>query len=224
MPLAAQPHCLPDRVRLPFAFDVARLVADLHHLARAGWTQHFVKANYEGDWSAIPLRASAGETHPIRQIYSDPAAKVFVDTPILDMTPYFREVLARFRCPLRSVRLMRLTPGSVIKEHCDHDLAAETGFARLHVPITTNPGVDFRLNGTRVVLEPGTAWYLRLSEPHSVANLGATDRVHLVIDAEANDWLLDLLDDAAGAMTGGIRNREGPHPAESRQQPDCHRD
>ena len=34
-----------------------------------------------------------------------------------------------------------------------------------------------------------TQRYLRLSDPHSVANNGAADRVHLVIDAEMNDWL-----------------------------------
>ncbi len=89
---------------------------------------------------------------------------------------------------------MRLAPGSVIKVHCDHDLAAEAGMARLHIPIMTNPGVDFRLNGTRVRIVAGSAWYLRLADPHSVANTGTTTRFHLVIDAIVDPWLEDLLD------------------------------
>jgi hypothetical protein len=93
---------------------------------------------------------------------------------------------------------MRLTPGSVIKEHCDHDLAAETGNVRLHLPITTNPDVDFLLNGTRVIMQPGELWYLRLADPHAVNNRGITDRVHLVIDATMNDWLANELRQAAG--------------------------
>ena len=38
----------------------------------------------------------------------------------------------------------------------------------------------------------GSAWYLRLSDPHSVANRGAGPRVHLVIDAAVNGWLAGL--------------------------------
>jgi hypothetical protein len=94
---------------------------------------------------------------------------------------------------------MRLTPGSVIKEHVDTDLSFEDGTVRLHVPVVTNDAVDFRLNGTRVVMEAGSCWYLRLSEPHSVANRGSEDRVHLVIDAEANDWIAGVFEQALTA-------------------------
>jgi hypothetical protein len=88
---------------------------------------------------------------------------------------------------------MRLTPGSVIREHSDHDLDAEGGMARVHIQITSNPGVEFELNRLRVVMAPGEAWYLRLSDPHRVANRGGSDRVHLVADLVVNDWLTDLL-------------------------------
>jgi hypothetical protein len=178
-----------DRLQLPLQFDPSRLRHDLDALDSAEWLGHFVKQNYTGDWSVIPLRAQAGAVHPVMLMFSNPAATEFADTPLLARTPYFRRVLQDFACPLHCVRLMRLTPGSVIKEHRDDDLAAELGRARLHVPITTDPDVDFRLNGTRVIMEPGRVWYLRLSDPHSVTNNGKSDRVHLVIDAVVNDWL-----------------------------------
>lgn len=54
---------------------------------------------------------------------------------------------------------------------------------RIHIPVLTNPDVVFLLNGTRVVMEAGSAWYLRLRDPHSVVNGGATDRVHMLVDA-----------------------------------------
>jgi len=88
---------------------------------------------------------------------------------------------------------MKLAVGSRIKEHTDHDLSAEDGTARLHIPVQTNSEVYFRLNGARVVLNEGECWYLRLSDPHSVENLGTTDRVHLVIDVVVNSWLNELL-------------------------------
>jgi hypothetical protein len=184
----------PDRVRLPFAFDVPAMEADLVALQAADWIEHFVKQNYSGDWSVIPLRAPAGETHPIRMIYSDPSATQWVDTPWLDRSPCLRRVIEAFPCPVTTVRLMRLASGSRIHEHKDHDLMAERGVARIHVPITTNPGVTFVLNGTHVPMAPGEAWYLRLADPHAVRNEGASDRVHLVLDVRMDAWLEKLLE------------------------------
>ena len=187
------PFTFADRVRLPFSFDADQLRADLDRVVGGEWVDHLVRQNYEGDWDVLPLRFTAGATHPVMQIYADPTATSFEDGPLLDRTPCFRAVIARFECPVQSVRLMRLSPGSVIKEHSDHDLAAEWGAARIHIPITTNPQVEFLLNHRQIVMEPGSAWYLRLSDPHSVANRGASDRVHLVIDCTANDWLIGQL-------------------------------
>ncbi|PVM90603.1 aspartyl/asparaginyl beta-hydroxylase domain-containing protein [Caulobacter endophyticus] len=185
----------PDRLKLPLAFDPARLRADLAALtAGADWIAHFVTQNYEGDWSVIPLRAQAGATHPVMMIYSDPGATVFEDTPFLAPCPYFREVIAAFPFQATSVRLMKLAPGSVIKTHYDEDLDAGSQLVRFHVPVVTNPDVDFRLNGVRVVMEAGSAWYLKLTDPHSVANHGMEDRVHLVIDGYVNDWVRGLFE------------------------------
>ncbi len=192
----------PDRLRLPLDFDPERLRADLMALAEVRWTAHFVQQNYEGDRSAIALRAPQGAQHPIQMIVSSPAASEHVDTPFLARASYFQSVLATFNCPLLSVRLMRLAPGSVIKEHSDHDLSFEQGTVRLHVPVTTNDEVDFRLDGTRCPMPAGSTWYLRLSDPHPVANRGETDRVHMVIDAAVNGWVNDLFSRAIGTESG----------------------
>jgi len=200
MPAAAR---FPDRLRLPLDFAPDPLAADLANLSAVPWTAHFVSQNYDGDWSVIPLKAPAGARHPVQMIYSDPACTDFVDTPFLAASPGFQAVLAAFACPLRAVRLMRLSAGSRIKEHRDHDLSFEDGTVRIHIPVTTNEEVDFRLNGRRCPMPAGSAWYLRLSDPHSVANLGASDRVHMVIDAAVNDWVAALFERAADAGGGG---------------------
>jgi len=188
-PPPGAPPRFPDRLRLPLTFDPDRLARDLETLSSAAWRRHYVKQNFSGDWSVLPLRAPAGETHPVRMIFAGSMVASFVDTPLLDGCGYFRRVLAAFQCPLRTARLMRLTPGSRIHEHTDPDLSFEDGTVRLHIPVVTNDAVEFDLNRQRVVLEAGSVWYLRLSDPHSVANHGETDRVHLVIDAVVNDWI-----------------------------------
>lgn len=196
--VAAMTLHVPDRLRLPFTFDPDLLARDLHSLAAADWIAHFVQQNYDGDWSVIPLRGQAGARHPVMMIYPSPDATAFEDTPFLDRCPYFREVLATFPCPLQAARLMRLTPGSHIKEHTDFELSLEEGTVRIHIPVTTNPNVEFYLNGSRIVLEAGSAWYLRLSDPHRAANNGDSDRVHMVIDATVNNWMKSVLETAAG--------------------------
>ena len=192
----------PDRLRLPLDFEPDKLAADMANFSSAQWIAHFVKQNYDGDWSVIALRGPAGARHPVQTIYSDPGRSDFEDTAMLAGSPYFRQVLTSFACPLHAVRLMRLTPGSLIKEHRDHDLAFEQGMVRIHIPVVTNDGVDFRLNGTRVAMPAGSSWYLRLSDPHSVANRGSSDRVHLVIDAVVNDWVAALFERAADTAGG----------------------
>ncbi len=182
-----------DRIRLPLVFDAPGLQRDLARFAKGDWLDHFVKQNYEGDWRVIPLRGPAGAEHPVMMMYSDPTCTEFADTPFLERCPEIRRALASFDCPLKTVRLMGLTPGSAILEHRDYDLSAEEGTVRLHVPVVTNPDVEFRLNGTPVAMREGECWYLRLSDPHSVANRGAADRVHLVLDADVNAWLRGML-------------------------------
>jgi hypothetical protein len=188
---------LPDRIRLPLSFDPAGLERDLKALASESWIKHFVQQNYDGDWSVLPLRSAAGKSHPIMMIYPDPVATAFADTTAMALCPHIRAAVAAFASEVQYARLMRLTPGSRIKEHRDHDLDAEAGIARVHIPITTNPGVTFELNRVPVAMKPGSAWYLRLSDPHRVANDGTSDRVHLVLDLVVNDWLRDMLASAA---------------------------
>ena len=196
IPIGQKEIVFPDRLKLPFGFSARKLADDLSALSKPEWTEHFVRQNYEGDWSAIPLRSPAGETHPIRMIYSDPSAKEFVDTPYLKQCPYFQEVLSAFKCDLGVVRLMKLGAGSIIKEHSDYDLSYEDGAVRFHIPIVTNPEIEFYLNNERVDLNAGECWYLRLSDPHRVSNLSRQDRVHLVIDATVNDWLTEIFTNA----------------------------
>lgn len=183
-----------DRIKLPFQFNQARMLDDLKRLECVDWVEHFVKDNFDGEWSILPLRGPKGETHPIRMSYSDPSQTDFVDTPFLQQTQYFPTVLNTFQCPVKSARLMKLSPGSVIKKHTDLDLSAESGEARLHIPVLTNAKVSFYLNDKHVFMGEGECWYLRLTDPHFVNNFGNDDRIHLVIDVVVNAWLKGLLD------------------------------
>lgn len=186
-----------DRLLLPIAFDPARLAADLAGLRAIAWTEHFVTARYEGDWSIVDLRQAAAPRLGLTDI-SDPDRSDYVETAAAAACPYFRQVLQTFASPLLSVRLTRLGPGSTIKEHV-HDVD-ESRVAQLHIPITTNNDVDFRINGGRCPMRAGSVWWFRLSDPHSVTNRGQTDRVIMAVDIAMDDWLAALLTRAAGTV------------------------
>jgi len=182
---------LPDALKLPWQFDVARMQADLAGILTEEFVPHFNTAYYLGDWSAVPLRSVGGRTD---RIYPDPTAKhAFADTPLLARCPYIREVLTSLGCPQQAVRFLRLKAGSVIQEHRDHELGFEDGEVRLHIPVITNPQVEFVLNQIRVIMKEGECWYANVNQPHRVANRGTADRIHLVVDCVVNDWLRDLM-------------------------------
>lgn len=87
-----------NTLQLPFRFDPARLQQDLASIQPSDWVRRFNTREYEGDWSAVPLRSVDGKTG---HIYPDPTAGTdrFADTPLLQACPYFQEVVAHLRVP-----------------------------------------------------------------------------------------------------------------------------
>jgi hypothetical protein len=193
---------MPESACLALRFDPQLLQADLLRLASAAWNPHFNTKFFDGDWSGIVLRGSPADRG--LSAGRDSAAESFSATEALEACPYFQMVLAAFRCPLKSARLLRLAAGSVIREHADYDLGENLGEVRLHIPVATNPQVEFYLAGKRVEMQAGECWYLDLSLPHRVQNRGDTERVHLVIDCVLDDWLGDLIHRAS---TTSMRDR-----------------
>ena len=175
-------------LKLPFQFDANRLSDDLARIDPSDWVPHFNTFDFEGDWTVAALRSIDGKT---KQIYPDPTASTdrFADTSLMDACPYFKEVVATFQCPKQSVRLLRLGAGSRIREHRDYCLGFDDNELRIHVPVATNPQLEFYVSGERIVMHEGEAWYINFNLPHRLYNGGTTDRIHLVIDCEVNDWL-----------------------------------
>lgn len=176
--------------RLPMRFDPAALAADLARARPEDWLPHFNRDDYEGDWSVIALRSIGGFSRRIGPSPNDPIP--YADTPHMARFPYFRQIAAGFEMPLGAVRLMRLAPGADIRPHADEYLGYGDGQVRFHIPVQTNPDVEFILDGRRLVMAPGEAWYADFNLVHSVANRGSADRVHLVIDGLVSPWVRDI--------------------------------
>lgn len=191
-------------VLLPLRFDPAGLQADNALIGQQEWVTHFNTGYFQGDWSGVALHAARDAANALRPM---PGAQDYEETALMDRCPHLRAVIETFQTRLRSVRVLKLSAGSVIREHRDDGLGWEEGEVRLHVPIVTNPQVEFYIEDRRIVMNEGECWYLDLGRPHRVQNRGTTDRLHLVIDCELNDWLRSLI--MSGQPVEGRENSFG---------------
>ncbi|HEY0801709.1 MAG TPA: aspartyl/asparaginyl beta-hydroxylase domain-containing protein [Steroidobacteraceae bacterium] len=176
--------------RLPFSFEPGPLRADLAAIPDSAWVPHFNRNDYEGHWSSLSLRSLSGRANDI-QPRGD--ASDFKDTPLAGECRHFKRVIDALHFPKKSVRLLRLHAHSRVNEHRDADLKLADGEIRIHVPIRTHDRVEFVVANRQLVLNEGEAWYIDFTQPHRIDNAGDSDRIHLVIDGNANEWALNLI-------------------------------
>jgi mannose-6-phosphate isomerase-like protein (cupin superfamily) len=116
-------------------------------------------------------------------------------TPWLAATPYVRQVMAAIGSVWSRSRFMGLAPGATVDPHVDAHYHWRNHW-RLHIPVVTNPGVEFTCGGETVHMRPGECWLFDSFQMHDVRNLGDAKRTHLVLDTVGGGRLHELLDRA----------------------------
>lgn len=187
--LQQQVNTVPDRVKLPFQFDVEKIWSEIQSLN----LHDFIYYNVLSLRAPAHLVDSSIPFPPPADDYADGSWTEWLDTANLKQSPYLSSVIDTFRehTKVTLVRLLRLSPGAVVKEHTDPTLGLhiERSVIRLTIPILSNDQVTFFLNGTPVEMQAGECWYLRLTDPHKVVNAGTTERINLTIDMIPNEWV-----------------------------------
>ena len=169
-------------IRLPLAFDAARLAAEVGGFARAEWRPH--PQGHPGNWS-LPLIALDGD--PGREGVAGPMRP----TPQLTRCPYIRHVMAELGAPLGRSRLMKLDARAEATAHVDinHYWMQRV---RVHVPVVTFPEVRFLCGDAVTRMLAGECWIFDTWRRHNVLNPTPHERIHLVIDTVGSDafWAL----------------------------------
>ena len=165
MKLAAEFH------RLPYRFDVARLQQELASVPDLAWIPH--PDNHPGNM-ALPLISLRGEDN---NLFHGPMQI----TPHLRRLEYMQQVLASLGEVYGRSRLMRLAPGCEVPLHTDTNYHWHTR-VRIHVPITTHPGVQFHCGDKQTHMGAGECWIFDTWKQHRVVNSSEHERVHLVFD------------------------------------------
>jgi mannose-6-phosphate isomerase-like protein (cupin superfamily) len=175
--------------RIKKTVSIIDIQHDLTRLADS-WTAHFNTFHYNGSWTVLPLRTPGGTDNILPELINNDH---FEDHPNMLLFPRVKSFIEEMECEIMSVRMLNLSAGSAIKQHRDLELAFEKGEARLHIPIKTNPDVEFYINNEHIIMSEGECWYINANLPHRVTNNGNTDRIHLVIDCKVNAWLKQLI-------------------------------
>ena len=185
-------------IPLPLRFDHERLAAEIGQFGEDHWRPH--PQRFEGNTSLV-LVSTGGEEN-------DDFRGPMKPSPRLDKTPYIRQVMAAFDCVIGRSRLMRLAPGASVAEHSDTHYFWRDHF-RIHIPIITDPSVDFHCASEVVHMAAGESWTFDNWLPHAVHNRSERERTHLVIDTVGSASLWRL-----------IESREEPRPVPYRENED----
>lgn len=173
-------------IKFPLTFDVEKLQMDVEKLLNENWVNHYNSYDYSGEWNAIALLSQGGQSENITAFNLGTEKVIY--TEVMDSCNYLKEVIDSFLFEKITVRLLRLAAGAIIKPHTDNELGYEDGCFRIHIPVITNPEVEFILDNERIPMIEGECWYINANFTHSVANKGKEDRIHLVIDGIRNEW------------------------------------
>ena len=180
--------------KLPLSFDPGPIVEEVCKAeSKSAWIDHWADSTaIPGTWVFIPLVASPGD---LPGAIASERERALRSMPILAELPHTRNIIDSFHTEVLRARLMKLKAGAVIKEHRDFAYfggqrwSFERGRIRVHIPIITGANVFWMLSGKRIDMKAGEAWYVNVCMPHSVENRGDTDRIHLVIELEVNEWV-----------------------------------
>lgn len=183
-----------DFIRLPLRFDAVRLAGEIERFTESDWRPH--PEGHPGN-SALPLVAVGGDPA------NDGVKGAMLPTPLLDRCPYLRQVLAAFDAPIGRTRLMRIEGNAEATAHVDVNYYWQSR-VRIHVPIVTDPAVQFLCGDRAVHMAPGEAWIFNTWRVHNVINPNPTRRIHLVADSAGSPQLRRLVEEGWDPFSGAL--------------------
>ncbi len=173
-------------LQLPIRFDADRLAAEVTALPAPAWMPH--PTGFVGN-EAVPLVSPGGA---MTDAFDGPMAP----TEQLKRCPYIMQLMGELDGVWGRSRLMALAAGAVVPEHFDVHYYWRTHL-RIHIPVITNPGVQFTCNGETIHMKAGDCWVFDSFALHDVKNTGDQRRIHLVLDTVGGERLWDLVEAAS---------------------------
>ena len=173
-------------LQLPVSFDAGLLAEEIAALGESVWRPH--PQGFPGN-SAVPLVSQDGDPQ------SDAVRGAMRPTPQLERCPYLMQVMSTIGGVWGRSRLMRLSGQAEVTAHVDIDYYWRDHM-RVHVPIVTQPDVQFHCGDAVVHMAAGECWIFDTWRMHRVLNSTDKARIHLVADSVGGPALWSFI--AAG--------------------------
>lgn len=186
--------------RLPIEVNVGGIVAELDRLDPSWWRPH--PEGHDGN-DALPIVSAGGS------IDDDSVDGDMRPTAVLEHLPSLIPVFTAIAAPIGRTRMMRIAPGGEATPHVDLNRYWWDRY-RIHVPLRTDPGVEFRCGATGLHMPAGSAWVFDTWRNHNVINNSSSPRVHLVIDTIGSEAFSALLGDGQSALRPASTNTATP--------------
>lgn len=190
---------LPFKISpLDLPFDLSELSDDLSSIGGDNWHWH---GFYGSGHFVAPLVTERGvERHPdgsCNHSFLGP----FQPTPLLRRLPNTAKFLSTF-APACRAKFLRVPAGCEVAPHQDRHPYWRSKLT-IHVPLVTNAKVLFNVwdedetlpESARIsqYMDTTSAWIFNTQFYHGVTNSSQEDRIHLCIDADLTDFLLDMV-------------------------------
>lgn len=191
-------------LKLPIHFAAERLAAEVRALPQRAWMPH--PQGFEGN-EAVPLVSPNGE---LTNAFDGPMAP----TEHLLACPHLMQAMGELGAVWGRGRLMALAPGAEVPGHVDIHYYWRTHY-RVHIPVITNPGVEFTCGDVTVHMEAGDCWIPDTFRRHAVKNGGSEQRIHLVLDTVGGERFWEFVHATqTGAAIGSAISETSTEPAE----------
>ena len=165
------------------AIDTTALREAILSQEEAAWHEdEYRQQSYEvhDQTQSIVLVFTDGSNWPNIEVRKEPGWDRLADAAV----PVMNEILGKHYSEggriIRAV-VAKLLVGAEIKPHRDKHPSFHCGH-RIHVPITTNPDVQFMIDDQPYHFKVGQAYELNNQKLHSVLNEGTEDRITFIFD------------------------------------------
>lgn len=167
---------LPNSAENLAAYDPDQLRAEVRGLSERGAAP---LAPVQGR-RILALHSLGGD--PNRTDTGGPSLQEYAATPWLRRLPVLRNVLRTLPAPLRSVRLLALSPGARFTGLQSAKCGPPWGLCRLHLPIVSGVGTRAVFVDGSYRWSPGTLSFAASWRQHALVNDEYEELIHLVID------------------------------------------
>ena len=199
-------NTIDDIVILKSGYDIEKLKKECNIITKLKLNREHKNQYGMDGWDKYPLYSFKWDKYPYitlvnNKYYQDAITYGLKPTKYLDYCPYIRNIINSFNTNIYHCVISKLEAEKNIHKHKDMIQTPMkedfTKILRVHLPIITNPDVEFFIGDPilkKHYLKEGVLYFTRTGDrTHKVYNNSDSDRYYLIIDLKPTHEILDKI-------------------------------